>query len=155
MIFTEESPRLAFDRMRQLVWGENREKVMLDGTPHTHKLDDSALEDPALIANAPPSPSALAAEAMVAMTAAWMTPFAALQETATQMARVRTLSTRWARSLAQCRTPAQVIETQAEFGRQAMALGFASAFGVMERSSLVARRAVAPVNFAERNKDAA
>lgn len=126
---------------------------MLDGTPRTTKEEMDvapARLDPAVFMG-PRNPFS---EAAVAMAASWMAPFAVASEMTAQARRVRGLSLRWSQALTRCRTMNEVVETNARFGEEAIAIGYSGAWRVLERSTVLARRSVSPRAFAERNRGA-
>lgn len=89
----------------------------------------------------------------VAAAAGFMTPFAVAAEATMFWRRSRGLSLCWMRALAKCKSPQDVIETNARYGEKAMALGFGETFRVFERSAMMGRQAAAPASLALRDTD--
>lgn len=100
----------------------------------------------------PETSPAVSMEAPAVMAAAgFMTPFAVAAEATMFWRRARGLSMCWMGALSRCRTPQDLIETNAHYGEKALALGYSETFRVLERGALMGRQAAAPGSLALRD----
>ena len=100
-----------------------------------------------------PSPAVSMETPAVMAATGFMTPFAMAAEATMFWRRARGLSMCWMEALGRCRTPQDLIDTNAHFGEKALALGYGEGFRVLERGALMGRQAAAPGSLALRDSE--
>jgi hypothetical protein len=126
------------------------EQAPVRKTPRARK---SPPQGRGVFGTAVPTPAAAMEAPAVMAAAGFMTPFAMAAEATMLWRRSRCLSMRWMEALSKCRTPQDVIETNARFGEKALALGFSESFRVFERGAMMGRQAAAPASLALRDAE--
>ncbi len=100
-----------------------------------------------------PSPAVSMETPAVMAATGFMAPFAMAEEATMFWRRARCLSVNWMEALGRCRTPQDLIDTNAHFGEKALTLGYDEGFRVLERGALMGRQAAAPGSLVLRDSE--